>query len=120
MQRRPTLTLVYLVFIILGAGIQTAAASTTPRRIEITASRFAFDPDAITLKENETVLLVLKSTDVTHGMRIRELGLDLKASQGKPVEVLFTPRKAGDFVGHCSVFCGAKHGTMKITFHVVE
>lgn len=117
MQRRPTLILLYLVFILAGTAAPVSAA---PRRIEITAKRFTYEPDAITLRKDEAVLLVLKSTDVTHGLRIRELGVDLKFSADKPVEVLFTPRKAGDFVGHCSAFCGRGHGQMKVTFHVVE
>ena len=32
----------------------------------------------------------------------------------------FTPDKAGDFVGHCSVFCGSGHGGMMLTLHVVD
>lgn len=120
MLKRTALILLFLVFAVMGVGAQTARTSNHPQRIEITAMRFAFDPPVITLKKGETVLLVLKSLDVKHGLRIRELGLDLKASKDKPAEELFTPRQAGDFVGHCSVFCGAKHGTMKITFHVVE
>jgi len=109
-----------LVGIVSAAGVPARPASDAPRQIVITARRFAFEPDSITLTKGETVLLVLKSADVTHGLRIRELGLDLKASRSKPGEVLFTPQKVGDFVGHCSVFCGAKHGTMTIIFHVVE
>ncbi|MGH9353562.1 MAG: cupredoxin domain-containing protein [Terriglobia bacterium] len=120
MPRRAALILVCLFIAIAGMGAQTAPNSTAPRRIEITARRFTYDPDVVTLKKGETVVLVLKSLDVTHGLRVRELGLDLNASKDKPEEVLFTPRKAGDFIGHCSVFCGARHGTMRIAFHVVE
>jgi cytochrome c oxidase subunit 2 len=120
MLRRIALILFCLVFTIVGTEARVVPPPNAPRRIEITARRFAFDPDVITLKENETVLLVLKSLDVTHGLRIRELGLDLKATGGKQAEELLTPRKAGAFVGHCSVFCGAQHGTMKIMFYVVK
>lgn len=120
MPKRAALIFVCLVFTVAGMGAQSAPTSSAPRRIEITARRFTYNPDAITLKKDETVLLVLKSEDVSHGLRLRELGLDLKTSKDKPAEMEFTPRKAGDFVGHCSVFCGAKHGSMKITFHVVE
>jgi cytochrome c oxidase subunit II len=109
-----------LVLLTGSVRVQSAALAAKPRHIEITARRFAYEPDAITLKKGESVVLVLKSADVKHGLRIHELGLDLKASQGKPDEVLFTPQKVGAFVGHCSVFCGAKHGSMTITFHVVE
>lgn len=118
MPRQAALILTYLAIAIAGMGARTALPSNAPRRIEITARRFTYSPDVVTLKQGETVLLVLKSEDVSHGLRIRELGLDLKASKTKAAEKLFTPQKAGDFVGHCSVFCGSKHGSMKITFHV--
>lgn len=120
MPRQAALILTYLAIAIAGMGARTAPTSTAPRRIEITARRFTYNPDVVTLKQGESVLLVLKSEDVSHGLRIRELGLDLKTSKTKPAEKLFTPQKAGNFVGHCSVFCGAKHGSMKITFHVVQ
>lgn len=120
MPRRASLILFFLLLTVTCVGARMAPSANAPRRIEITAHRFAYEPETITLKKDEPVLLVLKSLDVTHGLRIRELGLDLKASKDKPAEALFTPRKAGDFVGHCSVFCGAKHGTMKMAFHVVE
>jgi cytochrome c oxidase subunit 2 len=91
-----------------------------PRRVEITAKRFSFDPSVVTLKKGQPVLLVLKSSDVPHGIRVRELGLELKVSKGGSAEVRLTPDKTGDFVGHCFVFCGAGHGSMTITFHVVD
>jgi len=120
MLKRAALILASTTIAIAGMGAQSVPASNAPRRIEITAKRFTYDPDVVTLKQGEPVLLVLKSADVSHGLRVRELGLDLKTSKDKPAEKLFTPRKSGDFVGQCTVFCGAKHATMKITFHVVE
>lgn len=120
MYSRPMLILICLTLAVPGVEAPAAPASSAPRHVEIIAKRFAFDPNTITLKKGETVLLVLKSADVTHGLRIRELGLDLKASKDQQAEELFTPLKTGDFVGQCSVFCGPKHGTMKISFHVVE
>jgi cytochrome c oxidase subunit 2 len=95
-------------------------AQTTPRRIEITAKRFDFTPGDITLKKDEPVVLVLKSTDVAHGLRFRDLNVDVKVGKGQTSEVSFTPTKTGDFVGQCSVFCGSGHGGMKLTLHVVE
>ena len=74
----------------------------------------------VTLKKGEPVVLVLKSNDVPHGIRVRELGLDVKVSKGGSAEARFTPNQVGDFVGHCSVFCGAGHGSMSIAFHVVN
>lgn len=100
--------------------VQGAAPETQPRRIEITAKRFSFDPGELTLKKGEPVVLVLKSVDVAHGLRVRELGVDVKVGKGATTEVQFTPEKTGNFVGHCSVFCGGGHGSMKLTLHVVE
>jgi cytochrome c oxidase subunit II len=102
-----------------GLFLQSEPAAAGARRVEITAKRFAFDPAVITLKKGEPVVLVLKSSDVPHGLRFRELGVELKVSKGGTGQVQFTPDKVGDFVGHCIVFCGEGHGTMALTLHVV-
>jgi cytochrome c oxidase subunit 2 len=121
MKKRVTL-LAALAGILLGMTLinQSIAAQAAPKRIEVTAKRFSFDPAEITLKKGEPVVFVLKSADVPHGIRIRELNLDLKVPKGGTSEATFTPTKTGDFVGHCSVFCGTGHGSMKLTIHVVE
>ena len=94
-------------------------AQSAPQRIEITAKRFAFTPAEVTVKKGQPVVLVLKSLDVGHGLRIRDLGVNIKVSAGGTAQAAFTPDKAGDFVGHCSVFCGEGHGEMIFTLHVV-
>jgi len=99
---------------------QWASATISPRRIEITAKRFAFEPADITLKAGQPVVLILKSLDVAHGIRIRELDMEVKVVKGGTGEVSFTPEKTGTFVGHCYVFCGAGHGSMTLTLHVVD
>ncbi len=96
-----------------------ARAQAEPQRIEITAKRFAFTPGEITVKKGQLVVLVLKSLDVSHGLRIRDLGVDMKVKAGQTAQVTFTPDQVGDFAGHCSVFCGSGHGSMKFTLHVV-
>lgn len=97
-----------------------AKAESTPQRIEVSAKRFAFSPNVVTLKKGQPVVLVLKSEDVPHGIRFKELGIDTKADKGKTSEVAFTPTRSGTFVGHCAVFCGAGHGNMTLTIHVVD
>ncbi len=96
------------------------AQDATPRRIEITAKRFSFDPGEITLKKGEPVVLVLTSADVAHGLRIHEFNIDVTLKTGGTQEVQFTPDKTGDFIGHCAVFCGPGHGSMTFKLHVVE
>ena len=99
---------------------QPAGTQVAPRQIEVTVSRFAFSPAKITVKKNQPVVLSLKSSDVAHGLRFRELNLDARIPQGGTAEMRFTPDKTGNFVGHCSVFCGSGHGEMTLTLHVVE
>lgn len=98
----------------------SAARPATPRRIEIVAKRYAFEPAEITVKKGETVELELTSADVTHGLRIRELGINLHVNKGKKTDFSFTPQVVGTFIGHCSVFCGSGHGHMTLTIHVVS
>ncbi len=56
---------------------------------------------------------------VPHGLRFRELGVELKVSKEEPGRFEFTPNQVGDSVGHCIVFCAEGHGTMAHTPHVV-
>ena len=95
-------------------------APETPRRIDVSVKKFAYAPAEITLKMGEPVVLVLTTEDVTHGLKFKELNLSTKFEKGKPSELAFTPDKVGDFVGHCSVFCGSGHGSMTLTLHVTE
>ena len=87
--------------------------------IEITAKRFAFSPDKITLKKGQTVKLRLHSEDVTHGFFLRPLKLDEEIPPGQAIEVTVTPETAGTFMTICDHFCGANHGNMNMTI-VVE
>jgi cytochrome c oxidase subunit 2 len=116
------------ILLVMFVAVVTAAvfsarmvlAQAAPNRIEVTAKRFSYEPGEITLKKGQPVVLVLKSLDVNHGLRFRELNLNAKIDKGSSAELSFTPDKVGDFVGHCSVFCGSGHGGMTLTLHVVE
>lgn len=102
------------------ASFQCAATQEPDRTIEIHAHRYAFSPSEITVKKGETVRLKLFSDDVTHSLLITDLGINQTISKGKPVEVTFTARQAGDFHGQCGRFCGSGHGRMAIDVHVTE
>jgi cytochrome c oxidase subunit II len=111
------------LFAVLGSLLASDAAvpnQASLRHVDVVAKRFAFEPASITLKRGQSVDLVLKSTDVAHGLRFRELNLDLKVPKEGRSEIHFTPTRAGTFIGHCSVFCGAGHGSMTLTLHVVD
>jgi cytochrome c oxidase subunit 2 len=118
--RSVLLALLAIVVIAAVSSNRMVRAQGEPRRVDVTAKRFTYDPDEITLKKGQPVVLVITSADVTHGLRFKELNLNTKIDKGKPAELSFTPDKVGDFVGHCSVFCGSGHGGMTLTLHVVE
>lgn len=100
--------------------VLATSAQPAPQRIEITAKRFQFSLSEITIKRGQPVILVLKSLDVAHGLDIGGLGVHMKVTPGGTAEEQFTPEKAGDFRGHCAVFCGPRHGSMTFTVHVVN
>lgn len=88
--------------------------------ISITAQRFSFSPNEITVKKGEEVTLVIESKDVSHGLLIEDLGVRTEIKKGQATEVKFTPETVGNFEGKCAHFCGKGHGSMKMTVHVVE
>ena len=114
------LTLIVGALSLSALSVSQAQAQAAPQRIAVTAKRFSFDPGEITLKKGQPVVLVLTSADVAHGLRFRDLNVNVKVNAGGTAEVQFTPDKTGDFVGQCSVFCGSGHGSMSLKLHVVE
>ena len=107
-----------LIALMVSSGANRAHADDIPV-VEITAKRFAFTPDKITLKKGQTVKLRLHSEDVTHGFFLRPLKLDEEIPAGQTIEVTVTPQTAGTFMTICDHFCGANHGNMTMTI-VVE
>ncbi len=105
---------------LLAAASPRARAAEGPRVIVITAKRFEFSPKEITLKKGETVRLQLKSEDVTHGLFVRPIGIDMDITPGETTEVTVTPQVAGRYRAICDHFCGAGHGGMKMTIIVEE
>jgi cytochrome c oxidase subunit II len=99
-------------------GADRARADNAPV-VEITAKRFAFIPDKITLKKGQAVTLRLHSEDVTHGFFLRPLKLDEEIPAGQTIDVVVTPQTAGTFMTICDHFCGSNHGNMNMTI-VVE
>ena len=92
----------------------------SPRRVEIIAKRFTYDPDVITLKKGHPVVLVLRSIDVTHGLKIAEMNVLLEnIKKGEKTEVQFTPEETGHYEGRCAHFCGKGHGSMTLQIEVV-
>ena len=110
-----------LVATILLSGVLMAATpADQPRRINVVASKFQFDPPQITVKKGETVVIVLTSSDVTHGLKIPGLNVSETVKKGGESDITITPDKTGTFEGKCAHFCGKGHGSMKFAVNVVE
>jgi cytochrome c oxidase subunit II len=97
-----------------------APSQSTPRRIEIHAKRFSFEPSEITLRKGEAVTLALTSDDVPHSLLINGLEVNGVMTKGHVTEVTITPSVVGDFKGRCGRFCGSGHGSMNFVAHVVN
>jgi cytochrome c oxidase subunit 2 len=112
-------TVLFAAVMVLALVRPHAAHADSPRVVEITAKRFEFSPNKITLKKGEPVTLRLTTADVVHGFFLRPLKIDELISPEKPTEITITPETAGTFTTICDHFCGVNHGNMKMTV-VVE
>ncbi len=110
------------VFALAGAatlartGVAQPAAE--PRVIEMTAHRFAYEPNEIALRAGEQVVVAIRSLDFVHGMNIPDLGMRLDLVPGRVTRLELRPKTAGtiDFV--CDNFCGDGHEEMHGRFVV--
>jgi cytochrome c oxidase subunit 2 len=104
-------------FLVLPAGRageeEAATAEASPREIAVSAKKYEFNPNVITVKKGEPVRLVLTATDRDHGFKIEALNIDVRLKKGEPTPVEFTADTAGKYEFKCSKFCGFGHGRMK-------
>jgi cytochrome c oxidase subunit 2 len=107
-----------LFLFLLVALVASAQEPAKPRVVEITAKRFEFAPNVVTLRRGEAVTIRLNAIDHAHGLLVKPLGIDLDADRGNPDEITITPAAAGSFPAICDHYCGMGHGNMKMTFVV--
>lgn len=86
--------------------------------IHITAHRYRFEPDRISLKLGEPVILELRSPEVTMSFNAPEFLVSEELPPGRLVRVRLVrvrlvPDKTGDFVFVCDIYCGSGHEKMK-------
>ena len=97
-----------------GVGAPGDVPPSSPRAIEMIASRFRFEPETVEVTEGERVRLILRSTDTEHGFSIKKLNLKVAVPKtGELVTVEFVAGKAGTYEFKCSEYCGSGHGRMK-------
>ena len=125
MHRKKRLLIAVALFmsatIISGLALYVRAnALPAEREIQLTAKKFEFTPDTITLKKGEPVVLVVSSQDRKHGFNLRAFGIRADVNPGETARIRFTPDKTGKFTFSCDVFCGEGHEDMTGTIVVTE
>ena len=95
-------------------GPRIAAADCPVHEVQIVASRFTFEPAIVQVVAGDSVRIVVRSKDGTHGFSIPKLKIDLRIlDSGDPVTAEFTAPAAGEYEIACSEFCGRGHSQMK-------
>ncbi len=125
MQRKKRILIAGVLFVsaMITSGLALyvrANALPAEREIHITAKKFEFTPDTITLKKGEPVVLVLSSQDRKHGFNLRGFGIRAEVNPGETTRIRFAPNKTGKFTFSCDVFCGEGHEDMTGTIVVTE
>ena len=122
LKKRVLITVVLLASAVLSGLFVYTRANAVPadRVIHITANKFRFNPDSITLKKGEPVVFEISSGDRKHGFSLRAFGVRSDVLPGKVSRIRFTPDKTGKFAFSCDVFCGDGHEEMTGTVIVTE
>ena len=81
--------------------------------IKISAKKFEYSPNVITIKAGVPVILEFTSLDRVHGFTIPDLGgVRATIEPGKVSQVRIVAPKAGTYEFHCDLFCGDGHEGM--------
>jgi cytochrome c oxidase subunit 2 len=104
----------------LGAGAAHVAAQPDEPVIKITAKKFDYTPNQVTLKKGVPVVLEFTTADVVMGFNVPDLGARADIIPGKVVRLRIVPDKVGTFTFFCDIFCGSGHEDMTGAITVVE
>jgi len=116
MHRLKSFAIALAVMLMLGIRVlaqQTPAQPADGHEIQMTAKKYEFTPNDITVKKGEHVKLVITALDRDHGFKLEAFGINQKLKKGEPTTIEFIADKAGTFPFQCSEFCGFGHGKMK-------
>ena len=101
-------------------GVAKAKPESDEQIIRLTAKKFGFSPNVITVKKGEPVVIELTSKDRKHGFYLPDFGIKVEIVPGTISRARFIPDKAGTFPFACHVFCGEGHEEMTGTLVVKE
>lgn len=113
-----------LLSCLLALGVVTSsawvAAQPQEQVIRVSAKKFAFSPDTITLKLGVPVILEFTTQDVLMGFNVPDLALRADIIPGQITRLRIVPGKVGQFTFFCDIFCGTGHEEMTGMIRVVE
>lgn len=108
----------------VSAAVMPSASPQRPPDVIITGHQFWWEVDypgkqVITANEvhlpvGRQLLMEMRSADVIHDWWVPQLGNKMDLIPGNKNYLWLTIRKAGNYVGACSEFCGAQHAWMRI------
>jgi cytochrome c oxidase subunit 2 len=108
------------VLALLYAAQAQSSSPAAGQVIHLTAKKFEYSPNEITVKKGQPVTIEIASLDRKHGFTIPDLKVRSDVRPGAENVVRFTPDRAGTFNFHCDLFCGSGHEGMTGTLIVVE
>src|SRR5215470_10540571 len=85
--------------------------------IHLTAKKFEYTPNEITLKKGVPVTIEITSLDRDHGFKVPEFGLRADVKPGETTRVRLVPDRVGRFEFRCDVFGGSGHEEMAGEFN---
>ena len=107
----------WVLLLVLVSALSLAGCNRQPKpepiHIQVTASRYTFQPPVIHIKKGQDVILEISTSDVQHGFEVKELGIDEPIQKGKPALVNFKADKPGEYKVECSIICGHGHERMQ-------
>ncbi len=117
----PAVVLAVLVFFLCALLTEVCSiADEGEQVVKITAKRYEYGPNTITVKKGIPVALEFTSLDRLHGFTCPGLAIRTDIAPGKVTTLRFVPQNAGTFPFHCDNFCGSGHEGMTGTIVVTE
>ncbi len=110
------------VVLVLGGVATSAWVAAQPKEpvIRVSAKKFAFTPDTLTLKRGVPVILEFTTEDVLMGFNVPDLGLRADIIPGQTTRLRIVPDRVGKFTFICDIFCGTGHEEMTGVITVIK
>ena len=86
--------------------------------VKITARRFRYEPNVISLAAGEAAVLEITSLDFVHGLNIPDLRMRSDLPPGRVTKVRVKFDQPGEYAFLCDNFCGDDHEEMAAKFVV--